>query len=106
MTPTVTFLGCAAVWSLSWMVSRDAIFSPIRRWVGVRRAKSTTGSGVWVAWSWVNDLIECPLCCAQWVAVPVALLVGGPWRVVVLSAIGFAGAARVVNLILLKVVDG
>jgi hypothetical protein len=82
MTMVLLVAGGLAVWRITHLiVVEDGPWALLRR---MRQAASTAG---------LDRLVNCFLCCSVWVAVPVALLIGGRWRQIALAIPALSGAA-------------
>jgi hypothetical protein len=59
MSSLLVVLTVCAVWRLARLVAVDAIFDPVRAWVGARS-------------DWFGFLVTCPWCISVWIALPAA----------------------------------
>lgn len=59
-----------AIARLTRLVTGDSITQPARAWIN-RHAKRANRR----AWTWFDDLINCPWCVSIWISVPTAVIV-------------------------------
>jgi len=47
--------------------------------------------------SWLQDLLECPVCLSVWVSVPFALLISSDWQQFLLNWLGAVGVVILIK---------